>query len=206
MGRGLSATSGDFGLAGFEPTHPELLNWLAVELREHGWSVQRMRREILLSATYRSRSFVSDLGRDVTETTDHARRLRVDPENQAYSRYPRRRLTGEMLRDAMLQVAGLIDRQVGGESVMPPLPPELVQTLLPNQWKVSTRPEDHARRSVYVFARRNLRYPIFESFDRPDAGASCPVRGQSVTATQSLLMFNSEFIQRLSRAGGEARG
>lgn len=146
FGRGLSATSGDFGLAGFEPTHPELLDWLAVELHKHGWSVQRLRREIVLSATYRSRSFVGDSGRDNADNgdaADHAKRFQVDPENQAFSRYPRRRLTGEMLRDAMLQVAGQMDRQAGGESVMPPLPAELVQTLLPNQWKVSAQPEDH---------------------------------------------------------------
>lgn len=188
MGRGLSATTSDFGLAGADPTHPELLDWLAMQLREQSWSVQWLRRQIVLSATYRSRSL-----EDASATSDHARRLQVDPDNTAYSRYPRRRLTGEMLRDAMLQVSGQLNHGAGGEGVMPPLPEELLQTLLPKQWKASPNPADHARRSVYVFARRNLRYPIFETFDRPDAGASCPVRGQSVTATQSLLMFNSEF-------------
>lgn len=195
MGRGLSGTTSDLGLAGADPTHPELLDWLAVQLREQSWSVQWLRRHIVLSATYRSRSL-----EDVSVTSgDHARRLQLDPDNTAYSRYPRRRLTGEMLRDAMLQVTGQLNRGASGEGVMPPLPEELLQTLLPKQWKASPEPADHARRSVYVFARRNLRYPIFETFDRPDAGASCPVRGQSVTATQSLLMFNSEFSQHLSR-------
>ncbi len=195
FGRGLALTSSDFGLAGFEPTHPELLDRLASQLRDHSWSIQRLRRQIVLSATYRSCSFA-----EVPDASDdHARRLQLDPDNEAYSRYPRRRLTGEMLRDAMLQAAGQLDRRSGGASVMPPLPPELLQTLLPNQWKASPNPADHARRSIYVFARRNLRFPIFESFDRPDAGASCPVRGQSITATQSLLMFNSEFSQQLSR-------
>ena len=196
FGRGLSATPGDVGLAGFEPTHPELLDWMALELREHAWSVQQLRRQIVLSATYRSRS----LAVGESDRAEHHSRVQLDPDNAAYSRYPRRRLTGEMLRDAMLQISGSLNRQSSGEGVMPPLPAELVQTLLPNQWKASANTADHARRSIYVFARRNLRYPIFESFDRPDAGASCPARGQSVTATQSLLMFNSEFTNQLSRA------
>lgn len=198
FGRGLSTTPSDLGLAGAEPTHPELLDWLAHSLREHSWSLQRMRRELILSATYRSRSFASGAAGE-NEHSDHARRLHADPDNSAYSRYPRRRLTGEMLRDAMLQVAGQLNRKAGGESVRPPLPDELLRTLLPNQWKASPDLADRARRSIYVFARRNLRYPIFESFDRPDAGAACPVRGQSVTATQALLMFNSEFSGQLSR-------
>ncbi len=158
FGRGLSATSGDLGLAGFEPTHPELLDWLACQLREQAWSVQKLRREIVLSATYRSRSYVDtavdqDVVQDQQQAAEHARRLQRDPGNEAYSRYPRRRLTGEMLRDAMLQTAGLLDQRAGGPGVMPPLPAELLQTLLPNQWKASTDPADHARRSVYVFAR-----------------------------------------------------
>lgn len=198
FGRGISATSSDFGLAGAEPTHPELLDWLAFSLRENSWSVQRLRRQIVLSATYRCRSFAID-GQPDSAIEDHRQRMQLDPDNSAYSRYPRRRLTGEMLRDAMLQVAGEINRIASGESVKPPLPAEMLQTLLPNQWKASNHPADHARRSIYVFARRNLRYPIFESFDRPDAGASCPVRGQSVTATQSLMLLNSEFSQQLAR-------
>jgi hypothetical protein len=113
--------------------------------------------------------------------------------NALYGRFPRRRLEGEAIRDAMLAVAGLLSGERGGPGVMPPLPPELVGTLLKDQWKTSPREADHYRRSVYVFARRNLRYPIFEAFDRPDANASCPARNRSTTAPQSLVMLNSEF-------------
>src|SRR5204862_2855558 len=89
--------------------------------------------------------------------------------------------------------AELLNGQWQGNSVMPPLPEELLSTLLKGQWTTSKREADHYKRSVYVFARRNLRYPIFEAFDRPDGNASCPIRNESTTAPQSLLLFNSEF-------------
>ncbi|MGN6546613.1 MAG: DUF1549 and DUF1553 domain-containing protein, partial [Aureliella sp.] len=187
FGRGLAATPSDLGVVGIEPTHPQLLDWLACELREGQWDLKRLRRQVILSATYRQSSLAT------SSDAAYGARLERDADNRAYSRYPRRRLTGEMLRDAMLSSAGLLNRQAGGPSVMPPLPEELVSTLLPGQWQASRDPADHHRRSIYVFARRNLRYPIFESFDRPDAGASCPERGRSITATQSLLLMNSEF-------------
>jgi hypothetical protein len=93
----------------------------------------------------------------------------------------------------MLSAAGLLSSERGGPGVRPPLPPELVGTLLKDQWKASPREAEHYRRSIYVFARRNLRYPIFEAFDRPDGNASCPVRSRSTTAPQSLVLLNSEF-------------
>jgi hypothetical protein len=190
FGRGLAATPSDLGLVGIAPTHPELLDWLAASLREKDWSLKWLRRQIVLSAAYRGRSLsATDQPADVAR---HQRSLELDPDNRLFSRYPRRRLSGESLRDCMLDVADLLNRQASGPSVMPPLPGELVATLLPGQWKTSPQTSDHYRRSIYVFARRNLRYPIFESFDRPDAGLSCPERGRSVTATQSLLMMNSE--------------
>src|SRR6185295_19335270 len=97
------------------------------------------------------------------------------------------------IRDAMLAVSGNLSTHRGGPGVMPPLPAELVETLLKDQWKPSGNPEDAARRSIYLFARRNLRFPVFEAFDRPDANASCAKRILSTTAPQSLLMLNSEF-------------
>lgn len=187
FGRALASTPSDLGLIGIEPTHSELLDWLACEVRDQQWSLKRSRRQLLLSATYQARSWAGE------GNADHALRLKQDPNNRAYSRGPRRRLSGEMLRDAMLVAADALNRQAAGPSVLPPLADELRETLLPGQWQTSQSPADHFRRSIYVFARRNLRYPIFESFDRPDAGASCPERAKSITATQSLLLFNSEF-------------
>ncbi len=178
---------------------------------KNDWSLKHLHRSILLSATYRQQSHSADepnASLVPTTTTavssvresNFARSLKADPENRLLGRYPRRRLTGEMLRDAMLQAAGDLNRQSSGPSVMPPLPDEMVRTLLPGQWKTSSTISDHHRRSIYIFARRNLRYPIFDSFDRPDAGASCPERGKSTTATQSLLMFNSAFSLQIAES------
>jgi hypothetical protein len=107
----------------------------------------------------------------------------------------------------MLVATGLLVNDQGGPGVMPPLSPELKGTLLKGQWIESPDEADHYRRSIYIFARRNLRYPIFEAFDRPDGNASCPVRGRSTTAPQSLLLFNSEFSLLAARhLAGRVRG
>lgn len=187
FGRGIFDTPSDVGLVNTGPTHPELLDWLAAELRDGGWSVKRLHREILCSTTYRQASRSS--GADAAEW---ARRLEVDSGNGLYSRFPRRRLDGETIRDAMLSSAGLLSTEQGGRGVMPPLPDELTITLLKGQWSPSKREADHYKRSIYLFARRNLRYPLFEAFDRPDANASCPVRSVSTTAPQSLVLLNGD--------------
>jgi hypothetical protein len=178
FGRGIFATPSDVGVMGASPTHPELLDYLAIELRERDWSLKRLHRTIVTSATYRQESKAA------------AKQESLD---SLYGRFPRRRLEGEALRDAMLAVAGLLSSERGGPGVMPPLPEELVGTLLKGQWTTSKREADHYRRSIYLFARRNLRYPLFEAFDRPDANASCPLRNRSTIAPQSLVLFNSEF-------------
>jgi hypothetical protein len=171
---------------GVSPSHEELLDFLACELREHGWSLKHLHRLIVCSASYRKAS------KAAMADNRWKRSLSLDPNNELYSRFPRRRLEGETLRDAMLASAGLLSSERGGPGVMPPLPKELVDTLLKGQWTESPRQADHYRRSAYLFARRNLRYPLFEAFDRPDANASCPVRSRSTTAPQSLVLFNSE--------------
>jgi hypothetical protein len=186
FGRGLCETPSDFGVMGGLLTHPELLDYLATDLRDHGWGMKRLHRTILTSATYRQSC-------NSEPRTPNPEPLAADPDNALYSRFPRQRLNGEAIRDAMLAVAGLLTTERGGPGVMPPLPEELLSTLLKNQWTASKREADHYKRSVYVFARRNLRYPIFEAFDRPDGNATCPLRGRSTTAPQSLLLFNSEF-------------
>lgn len=191
FGRAIFETSSDVGLMGVSPSHEELLDHLACELREHGWSLKHLHRLIVCSATYRQSSKGSG---------DHWQQaMAADPNNELCSRFPRRRLEGETLRDALLASAGLLSSERGGPGVMPPLPKELVDTLLKGQWTPSPREADHYRRSVYLFARRNLRYPLFEAFDRPDANASCPVRSRSTTAPQSLVLFNSELSLLVAR-------
>jgi hypothetical protein len=193
FGEGLSLTPSDFGVIGDEPLHLELLDWLASELVHKKWSLKQLHRIVVTSATYRRASRT----RHSAETRDQT--AEQDPTNRYFAHFPAQRLSGETIRDAMLSAAGMLDVRQGGPGVRPPLPTELVQTLLVNQWDVSPNRADHYRRSIYVFARRNLRYPIFEAFDRPDANTSCPSRSESTTAPQSLLLLNSEFSLELAR-------
>lgn len=190
FGKSLCGNPSDFGVVAAEPSHPELLDYLATELLTKNWSIKDLHRKILTSATYRQASFGAE--RDSAIQHKIASNVASDAENQYYSRFPRRRLDGESIRDALLMISGQLNRESGGASVFPPLPEELKQTLLKGQWNVSQDASDHFRRSIYIFARRNLRYPIFEAFDRPDAGASCPQRNNSTTAIQSLHLLNGD--------------
>jgi len=197
FGVGLSDTPSDFGNMGSEPTHPELLDWLARELVRDGWSLKRMQRLLVTSRTYRLASSPHDLAWSEEESQAaalswHALK-QADPDHRLLGRRRARRLDGEAVRDAMLAMAGQLSARTGGPGVRPPLPPEVTSTLLKDQWRVSPDAEDHRRRSIYLFVRRNLRYPLFDVFDRPDTNASCPLRHESTTATQSLTLWNSEF-------------
>lgn len=150
-----------------------------------------MHRLIVGSATYLQSSYGSG--------DEWERARRIDPENQLLSRMHRNRLGGEALRDALLAVSGSLNPEPGGPGVRPPLSAEITVTLLKDQWQVSTNVTDHYRRSIYLFARRNLRYPLFDTFDRPDANASCARRHESTTALQSLSLLNSEFSLEMAR-------
>jgi len=190
FGTGLVSTHSDFGIMGTSPSHPALLDWLAAELQWQDWDLKVIHRLIVTSATYMQASE----GGDVFQTNE-----KEDPENVLLSRFPRRRLDGEAIRDLMLVAAGLRQYEMGGPGVRPPIQKEVSQTLLKNQWNVSPDQEDHFRRSIYIFARRNLRYPMFEAFDRPDANVSCPERQKSTTAPQALILFNSKLSLDLAR-------
>ncbi|MFO0925126.1 MAG: DUF1549 and DUF1553 domain-containing protein [Pirellulales bacterium] len=196
FGRGLFDTPSDVGVAVAGPTHPELLDWLACQLRDQGWGVKQLHRQLLLSQTYRQRSRI-----DASEDSGSwkAKQLR-DPTNRHWGRFPRQRMTGEMLRDSLVSLSQQIDWETGGPGVMPPLPKELESALLKGQWKTSPREQEHYRRSIYLFARRNLRLPLFEAFDRPDAITSCPIRFQSITAPQALSLMHSEFTRKIAEA------
>jgi hypothetical protein len=189
FGRGIVATTSDFGTMGEEPSHPELLDWLATELVARGWSLKAMHRLMVTSATYRQSS-----------RGDRAA-LAADPENTQFWRQNRRRLDGEAIRDAMLAVSGRLDRAIGGPSVFPQLPPELKRLSSKGAvWPVTARDDDRERRSLYVFVRRNLRFPFFEVFDRPDTNASCPRRAVTTIAPQALSLLNSRLAHDSARA------
>lgn len=179
FGRGIVATPSDFGTQANEPTHPELLDWLASELVRQDWSLKAMHRLMVLSSTYRQSS-----GTD-------AGMLAADPENTLFARMVRRRVDAEEFRDAMLAVAGRLDRRIGGVSVFPDLPPG-IQTR--GGWNRSQSAADRERRSLYVFARRNLKYPLFDVFDSPDTNVTCPERHVTVTAPQALMLMNSPLV------------
>jgi len=190
FGQGIFPNPNDVGVMGGAPSHPEVLDWLAKQFQQNGWSMKSIQRTIVLSSTYRQSS-----RRDGRSLSDWNARVQQDPDNKLLSRFPRRRMHAEVIRDSMLAASGQIHFEMYGEGCMPPLPSELLSTLLKGQWKASESPAQHSRRSIYTFARRNLRLPIFEVFDRPDASASCGKRDSSTTATQSLQMLNSEFSQ-----------
>ncbi|HEY2157392.1 MAG TPA: DUF1549 and DUF1553 domain-containing protein [Isosphaeraceae bacterium] len=199
LGRGIVATPSDFGTQGAPPSQPELLDWLATELPRRGWSLKAMHRLIVTSATYRQDSRAS------RET------IAADPDNELVSHQNRKRLDGEAIRDAMLAASGKLDLASGGPCIFPELPAELTKLSGKGaMWPVSTREADRNRRSLYVFTRRNLRYPFFEVFDRPDTNASCPRRPVSTTAPQALSLLNGKLARDSStalaaRVGGEAR-
>jgi hypothetical protein len=194
FGRGIVATPGDFGAQGEPPTHPELLDWLACEFAARGWSLKQMHRLMVTSAAYRQVSSPSPL-------TPLPRGERggpaADPDNHLLGRQNRRRLEGEALRDAMLSVAGLLNPKAGDRSVFPELPEELSTT---PGWRVTPDAAERNRRSIYVYAKRNQRYPLFSAFDAPDANETCARRYATTTAPQALMLLNGRVTLDIARA------
>jgi hypothetical protein len=203
FGRGLVGTTSDFGTMGDEPTHPELLDWLASEFVARRWSMKAIHRLIVTSAVFRQSSHFDGPGPT------------ADPENTLLWRQNRQRLDGEAIRDSLLAASGRLNQTMSGPSVFPELPPELKRLSSKGAvWPVSPRLEDRERRSLYVFVRRNLRYPFFEVFDRPDTNASCPQRAVTTIAPQALSLLNSRMAhdaaqslaKRALREAGPDRG
>ena len=203
FGRGIVATPSDFGMMGERPTHPELLDWLAAEFIDSGWSVKHMHRLILSSSTYRQASKpageppYSD-GPAGEPRAVSARARTVDPFNKLLWRFPGRRLEGEVLRDSALAVAGLLNPAVGGPSVRPPLPQGV--TVPTGGWKQTGSTADHRRRSVYVFVKRNMPLPMLSVFDFPDTHQSCARRSRTTTAPQALSLLNGQQPSEWARA------
>ena len=195
FGEGLCRTSSDFGYNGSEPSNPELLDWLAIELSRDGGSLKRLHRLIVTSAAYQR---AARPGSEAAARASWDGLQTVDPDNRLWGRMTPRRLEGEAIRDAMLSAAGVLSERKGGPGTRPPLPKELVATLLKNQWVVSPNEEDHRRRSIHLLVRRNLRYPLFEVFDRPDTNATCAKRSRSTVAPQALALLNSELSLSLA--------
>lgn len=199
FGVGLIPTASDFGWMGEAASHQQLFDWLAAELMESGWRLKPLHRLILTSATYQLASRPSP--QPTTEELELWTQLEnADPDNRWLARGRRRRLEAEAIRDAMLAVSGELNRKQGGPGVFAPLPDAVASTLLENQWPVTENEAEHARRSIYMFARRNLRAPLLEAFDKPDSNLSCPRRSATTIAPQALHLLNSEFaLKRANR-------
>ncbi|MFM7150728.1 MAG: DUF1549 and DUF1553 domain-containing protein, partial [Gemmataceae bacterium] len=191
LGKGIVPSSNDFGKLGELPSHPALLDWLAGEFRKD-WSMKRMHRLIVTSATYQMSSRSSAEG------------MVKDPTNTTYWRYPMRRLTAEEVRDGLLAVSGKLNRQMEGDSIFPHIPGEVLagQSRPGEGWRTS-RPEEQARRSVYVHINRSLIVPVLSIHDAADTDNSCSVRYTTTVPTQSLGMLNGEFSQEQALALAE---
>ncbi|MBL9122584.1 MAG: PSD1 domain-containing protein [Planctomycetaceae bacterium] len=191
FGRGLVRTTEDFGYQGETPTHPELLDWLAVEFVERGWSLKQMHKLLVTSATYRQSS------RATPELLAH------DPQNKLLARGPRVRLDAELVRDAVLRASGLLSPKLGGPSVFPPQPPGVTSegTYGPLSWKVSEG-EDRYRRGLYTFAKRTAPYAMFTAFDAPSGEACLARREVSNTPLQALTLLNDAvFVEAAQKLG-----
>ena len=181
FGTGIVANPSDFGSMGFGPSHPELLDWLAAEFVSSGWSVKKMHRLIVTSSTYRqSSTYREDAGA-------------VDSANRLLWRFPRIKMEGESIRDSTLFVSGLLNSKMGGPSVLPPLPPNM-NVSRKWGWETTLDPEEQNRRSVYIFVRRNVLYPMLQEMNSPDTLRSCAQRDSTVTATQALTLLNSDLV------------
>jgi hypothetical protein len=184
FGTGIVESVSDFGRAGRRPTNPALLDYLAGSFVRNGWSVKKLEREILLSSVYRESS---DYRQDA---------YKVDPDNQLLAVYPRRRLDAEEIRDSLLVAAGELNDKVGGLSVFPPLPGGLKSG---NLWNVSKDPADWNRRSLYIFTRRSIAYPMLATFDMASAQQVHSLRDVTTTPLQALTLYNSDLVFQWSQ-------
>jgi hypothetical protein len=187
FGRGIVETLGNFGHSGSLPTHPELLDWLAVDFMENGWSIKRLHRQIMLSTAYRQSSRRSARGTE--GSTSEATGEEADPDNRLLWRMNLRRLEAEIVRDSVLTVSGSLDRTAGGPPVEITNPADGL-----SEAKAAPTPTSPNRRSIYLFARRVYPLKFLEIFDAPIMPVNCTQRTNSVTVLQSLALLNSEFL------------
>ncbi len=190
FGIGLVETPEDLGSQAPPASHPQLLDWLAVEFMDHGWSFKHLHRLIVDSATYRQSSKRT------------ARQTEVDPRNRLLARGPRMRVDAEIVRDIALTASGLLNHQVGGRSVYPPAPELLFlppASYGPKNW-FTENDQQRYRRSIYVHAYRSVPYPPLQVFDAPNGDAACVRRARSNTPLQALTLLNEPQFVECSRA------
>lgn len=184
FGKGIVSTLGDFGRAGESPSHPELLDYLALTFIEGGGSTKSLVKKIMLSDAYQRTS-------KVPEVT-----FSVDPDNRLLSYYPIKRLDAEQIRDSILFVSGILDTTLGGPSVFPELP---LSADFARSWWKSESSSENRRRSIYTFVRRSFPYPFLDNFDSANPSMPHFVRDSTVTPLQSLTLMNSELTNVSAR-------
>jgi hypothetical protein len=190
FGTGLVATSEDLGKQADTPSHPELLDWLAVDFMEQGWSLKKLHKQIVMSATYTQSSQVT------------LELLEKDPNNRLLARAPRLRVEAEIVRDIALAASGLLNPRVGGPSVYPPSPEFLYQPPVsygPKIWK-EEKTVARYRRAMYTFSYRSVPYPALQNFDAPNGDTSCVRRSRSNTPLQALTTLNEPLFIETARA------
>lgn len=192
--KGIIPTIADFGRAGQKPTNPELLDYLATDFVNKGWSIKQLHRQILLSSVYRQSSNQRD---DV---------VKLDPENKLLAVYPRKRLEAEEIRDSLLYASGLLVDKIGGPAVYPPII-KVSNDIGKSQdfngnraWAVSEDKNDWYRRSIYIFNRRSFPYPVTQNFDPADPSKPHHKRDVTTTPLQALTLFNSDVVFEWSQA------
>ena len=190
FGRGLVPSEEDFGTQGDRPTHPELLDWLAVEFEQRGWSRKQLIKLLVTSATYRQSS----------RQQPHS--LGVDPTNRLLSRQSRLPVESEIVRDIYLQAAGLLDESIGGTSIHPAFPPDLYKIgyeFIGGVTWPETKGLDRYRRGLYIQSQRTIPYPLAATFDAPDPNIICTRRTRSNNPLQSLARLNNNLFQESGR-------
>lgn len=191
FGKGIVKTAGDFGMQGSLPTHPELLDWLAVDFMENGWDIKRLVKKILLSATYRQSAVV---------TSKH---LQTDPENIFLARSQRSRVKAEFIRDIVLGSSGLLNKEIGGPSVKPYQPAGLWEAATPGRGLLATYKQDHGkdlyRRGMYTFIKLTLPPPSMAVFDASNRDQCEVKRLNTNTPLQALVMMNDPTVLEAAR-------
>ncbi len=183
FGRGIVSTPNNFGRMGRRPSHPELLDWLALEFVRRGWSVKGLHRLIMTSEAYRMASS------HYVQTN-----AEIDPTNVYLYRFPGRRLEAEAIRDVILAASGNLNLQMGGKPFFPPVPESVRRAVFKGIWKVTEQGPDVWRRSVYAYSKRGMRYPMFDVFDQPDPNVTCERRNVTTVPTQALTLLNNDFV------------
>jgi len=191
FGRGIVKTTSDFGMQGELPSNPALLDWLAVDFRDHGWNIKRLVKQIVMSATYRQSAVTSK------------EKAKTDPENILLSHAPRVRIRAESVRDVVLSSSGLLDRTIGGPSIKPYQPPGLWEAATSGRGQLATYKQDHGnklyRRGMYVFIKRTVPPPSMIIFDASNRDQCEVKRLNTNTPLQALVMMNDPMVLEASR-------